>query len=67
VLEALKLKGVGASPDLVELAGTRHITGAYEPLTALIGKDNLIASQFHQEKSGDVGLAMLKNFCEWNP
>lgn len=32
----------------------------------IIGKDNLIATQFHQEKSGDVGLLMLKNFCEWN-
>lgn len=33
----------------------------------IIGKDNLVATQFHQEKSGDVGLAMLKNFCNWNP
>ena len=32
----------------------------------IVGKDNLIATQFHQEKSGDVGLAMLKNFCDWN-
>ena len=31
----------------------------------MVGKDNLIATQFHQEKSGDVGLAMLKNFCDW--
>ncbi|MBO5533617.1 MAG: imidazole glycerol phosphate synthase subunit HisH [Fibrobacter sp.] len=31
----------------------------------IVGKDNLIATQFHQEKSGDVGLAMLKNFCDW--
>lgn len=31
----------------------------------LIGKDNLIASQFHLEKSGDVGLKVLSNFCNW--
>ena len=31
----------------------------------MVGKDNLVATQFHQEKSGDVGLAMLKNFCDW--
>ena len=37
-----------------------------QTFSGLIGKDNLIASQFHQEKSGDVGLAMLKNFCDWN-
>ena len=37
-----------------------------QTFSGLIGKDNLIASQFHQEKSGEVGLAMLKNFCDWN-
>lgn len=31
----------------------------------LIGRDNLIASQFHLEKSGDVGLKVLDNFCNW--
>lgn len=31
----------------------------------LIGKDNLIASQFHLEKSGEVGLKFLDNFCKW--
>jgi glutamine amidotransferase len=36
-----------------------------QTFTGLLGKDNLIASQFHQEKSGEVGLAMLKNFCDW--
>ena len=33
----------------------------------LIGKGNLVASQFHLEKSGDVGLKVLENFCNWNP
>jgi glutamine amidotransferase len=31
----------------------------------IVGRGNLVATQFHQEKSGDVGLAMLKNFCDW--
>jgi glutamine amidotransferase len=30
---------------------------------SIIGKDNLIAVQFHLEKSGEVGLKMLENFC----
>ncbi|HOJ60645.1 MAG TPA: imidazole glycerol phosphate synthase subunit HisH [bacterium] len=30
-----------------------------------VTKDNLFATQFHLEKSGPVGLRMLKNFCEW--
>ncbi len=35
--------------------------------TSTVAKDNLIATQFHLEKSGPGGLRMLKNFCEWNP
>ena len=34
---------------------------------AAIGKDNLFAVQFHAEKSGPVGLQVLKNFAEWKP
>lgn len=33
---------------------------------AVIGKDNLIAAQFHPEKSGPAGLEILRNFCKWN-
>jgi len=32
-----------------------------------IGKDNLFAVQFHAEKSGPLGLQVLKNFAEWKP
>jgi len=32
---------------------------------AAIGKDNLFAVQFHAEKSGPVGLEVLKNFSCW--
>jgi imidazole glycerol phosphate synthase glutamine amidotransferase subunit len=35
-----------------------------QPYTALIEKDNLHAVQFHPEKSGPVGLRVLKNFVE---
>lgn len=30
-------------------------------------KGNLISTQFHPEKSGDIGLKLLDNFCKWNP
>ena len=33
-------------------------------LTAAVAKGNVLGCQFHPEKSGEVGLAMLKAFCE---
>lgn len=34
------------------------------PLTAAVGCANVFGCQFHPEKSGDVGLRILKAFCE---
>jgi glutamine amidotransferase len=33
---------------------------------AIIGQRNLIATQFHSEKSGPAGLAILKSFAAWD-
>jgi len=33
---------------------------------SVIGFRNLVAMQFHPEKSGHAGLRVLKNFCTWN-
>lgn len=33
-------------------------------LTAAVAKDNVIGCQFHPEKSGKIGLAILSAFCE---
>lgn len=37
------------------------------PLTALIGRDNIIGSQFHPEKSQKSGLAFIEAFLRWRP
>lgn len=33
---------------------------------SIIAKDNLVACQFHPEKSGPLGLKLLANFAKWN-
>ena len=33
-------------------------------LTAAVQKDNVMGCQFHPEKSGGVGLNILRAFCE---
>ena len=53
-----------ALTDDADRAGT-SVYG--RPFTAAIARDNIFATQFHPEKSAAAGLALYRNFVEWNP
>ena len=38
-----------------------------QPVTAIVAKDNIAATQFHPEKSQDSGIELVSNFLRWNP
>ena len=38
-----------------------------QPVTAIIARDNIVATQFHPEKSQDSGIELMSNFLRWNP
>lgn len=48
----------GRSEDLLAVTDYGH------PVTAIVGHGNVYGMQFHPEKSGELGMALLRNFLE---
>jgi glutamine amidotransferase len=44
--------------------GETDYGGAY---TCAVARDNIVATQFHPEKSAAAGLRLYRNFIHWNP
>jgi imidazole glycerol-phosphate synthase subunit HisH len=37
------------------------------PITAIVGYENIVGTQFHPEKSQELGLRFIANFLRWKP
>ena len=57
----------GFFPQPADPAQVLAITDYGIEFSSVIGKGNLVATQFHPEKSGRPGLTVLKNFSRWQP
>ncbi|TNE39289.1 MAG: imidazole glycerol phosphate synthase subunit HisH [Alphaproteobacteria bacterium] len=71
------LEDLGAAPHVyfvhsyhMACADKAHVlasTDYGQKVTAVVGRDNLIGTQFHPEKSQRIGLKLIENFLRWRP
>ena len=46
---------------------TAGVTDYGQSFTSALSRDNIFATQFHPEKSADLGLMLYRNFLSWSP
>ena len=51
-----------AAPELT-IGETEYAAALF---ASVLGRDNLVATQFHPERSGRIGLRLLENFTRWD-
>jgi glutamine amidotransferase len=54
----------------VAASAAEHTVGkthyAEATFTSIAARDNLLATQFHVERSGRIGLKIMENFSKWD-
>ncbi|MBR0557612.1 imidazole glycerol phosphate synthase subunit HisH [Ciceribacter sp. L1K23] len=53
-----------AATDQADVIATTNYGG---PMTAVVGRENMVGTQFHPEKSQRLGLKLIANFLRWDP
>jgi glutamine amidotransferase len=51
----------------LEPADALGLTDYSVEFCSVVARGNVLATQFHAEKSGELGLALLRNFASWEP
>jgi len=46
---------------------TAGVTDYGQSFTSVLARGNIFATQFHPEKSADLGLTLYRNFLSWSP
>jgi len=55
------------APCPTDVEVTIGVTDYYGEFVSALARDNVVACQFHPERSGRVGLRLLANFLSWDP